>query len=248
MASTTETGHAKNVANLETLIGYCTGYGAAYNPSKGALKLPVLSTLLASSNAALQAVKAAKTAYDNATNAREATFKPLKSLATKVVHALAASDAILQTVSDAKSANNKIQGKRVMAVKAPASTGGIAVAAPVKKATVSQQSYDKLIDNFAQLIQTVTAEATYTPNENELKVASLNTLLADLRAKNTAVITAITNVSNARIARDKILYADQTGLVDVATEVKLYLKSLFGVSSPQYKQIGAISFRRVMAS
>jgi len=37
MASTSETGHAKNVANFEDLISFCTGYGTAYNPSKAAI-------------------------------------------------------------------------------------------------------------------------------------------------------------------------------------------------------------------
>ena len=35
-----ETGHAKNVANLQDLIAFCTGYGTTYNPTKTALKLP----------------------------------------------------------------------------------------------------------------------------------------------------------------------------------------------------------------
>lgn len=34
MASTSETGHAKNVANFSTLISFCTAYGTKYNPSK----------------------------------------------------------------------------------------------------------------------------------------------------------------------------------------------------------------------
>ena len=38
---------------------------------------PGLTTQLTSANAALQAVKVAKTAYDNATNARELAFKPM---------------------------------------------------------------------------------------------------------------------------------------------------------------------------
>ena len=46
MASTTETDHAKNVATFEGLISFCTGYGATYNPSKAALKLPALATQL----------------------------------------------------------------------------------------------------------------------------------------------------------------------------------------------------------
>jgi hypothetical protein len=93
MASTIETGHAKNVATFEDLISFLTGYGATYNPTKAALKLPALTTQLTAASATLQAVKVAKTANDNATNARELAFKPLKPLATKIMNALAATDA-----------------------------------------------------------------------------------------------------------------------------------------------------------
>lgn len=227
MASTSETGHAKNVATFEDLISFCTGYGVTYNPSKVALKLPALNTQLTAANAALQAVKTAKTTFDNATNAREIAFKPLKPLATKVVSALAATEATPQVVADVKSINNKIQGKRAKAVEKPAD------GEPVPKTvSTSQQSYDKLIDHFTQMVATLTAEPKYLPNENELKLLALNTLLTDLKAKNTAVINANTGASNARIARDKSLYAEIIGLVDTALAVKLYVKSLFGATSP----------------
>jgi hypothetical protein len=58
--------------------------------------LPALTTQLTGANAALQAVKVAKTTYDNGTNARELAFKPMKSLATKIVNALAATEATKQ--------------------------------------------------------------------------------------------------------------------------------------------------------
>ncbi|MBL7739611.1 MAG: hypothetical protein JNK14_10350 [Chitinophagaceae bacterium] len=247
MASTIETGHAKNVATFEDLISFCTGYGAPYNPSKALLKLPALTTQLTGANAALQAVKVAKTAYDNATNARELAFKPLKPLATKIVNALAATEASAQTVDDVKTTNNKIQGKRAKAVEKPDASALAAGAEPVKTASTSQQSYDKLIDHFAQLIATLTAEPKYLPNENDLKVATLNTMLTDLRAKNTAVISAYTAVSNARIARDKALYAETTGVLDVAQDVKQYVKSLFGATSPQFKQVSGLKFTRSTA-
>jgi hypothetical protein len=247
MASTTETGHAKNAATFEDLISFCTGYGATYNPSKAALKLPALATQLTGANAALQAVKVAKTAYDNATNARELAFKPLKPLATKVVNGLAATEAAAQTVDDVKTTNNKIQGKRAKAVEKPDAKALAAGAEPVKTASTSQQSFDKLIDHFAQLIATLTAEPKYLPNENELKVATLNTLLTDLRAKNTAVIAATTTLSNARIARDKALYGETIGILDVAQDVKQYVKSLFGATSPQFKQVSGLKFTRSTA-
>ncbi|MFZ5972131.1 MAG: hypothetical protein ACOYXA_11110 [Bacteroidota bacterium] len=244
MASTSETGHAKNVATFEDLISFCTGYGAQYNPSKAALKVPALNTLLAACNTALQAVKTAKTAHDNATNAREVTFKPLKPLSTKVINGLSATDATSQTVDDAKSTNLKIQGRRATKVDKPdeaAKAAGVPVA---KIASTSQQSYDKLIDHFAQLIATLTAEPKYLPNENELKLPALNALLADLKTKNTATINAYTALSNARIARDKALYGEGNGMVDVAKDVKLYIKSVFGASSPQFKQVSGLKFKK----
>jgi hypothetical protein len=244
MASTTETGHAKNAATFEDLISFCTGYGASYNPSKAALKLPALTTQLTTANAALQAVKTAKTVYDNATNAREISFKPMKSLATKIVSALAATEAADQTVDDVKTTNMKIQGRRAVKVEKPSAEALAKGAEPVKTASTSQQSYDKMIDHFAQLIATLTAEPKYLPNENELKLTALNTLLTDFKTKNTAVINATTAASNARIARDKALYAETTGLADTALDVKTYVKSVFGASSPQYKQVSGLKFTK----
>jgi hypothetical protein len=192
----------------------------------------------------LQAVKTAKTAYDNATNARELAFKPMKPLATKIINALAATEATAQTVDDVKTTNLKIQGRRATKVEKPSAEALAKGAEPVKTASTSQQSFDKMIDHFAQLIATLTAEPKYLPNENELKVATLNTMLTDLRSKNSAVISATTVLSNARIARDKALYFETTGMVDTAQDVKQYAKSLFGATSPQYKQVSKLQFNR----
>jgi hypothetical protein len=243
MASRTETGHSKNVASFEDLIAFCTGYGATYNPVKTSLKLPALNTLFVAANNSLQAVKVAKSNYDNATNAREIAFKPLKSLATKIVNALSSTDATQQTVDDARTMKMRIQGRRAVALKKTAPETEVATAEePLKTTSVGQQSFNKMVDNFAQLIQTLVAESKYAPNENELKVATLITLLADLRLKNTAVINAKAALSNARIARDKVLYFEDTGLCNVAKDAKSYVKSLFGAASPQYKQISGLSF------
>ena len=45
MASTSETGHAKNVANFDEMISNIQGYKTAYNPSKLSIKLDTLRTL-----------------------------------------------------------------------------------------------------------------------------------------------------------------------------------------------------------
>ena len=74
MASTSETGHAKNVANLDELISFVGGYGVVYNPSKPAIKLPALQALSTAAKAAIGAVNSANPAYSNAVAAREVAF------------------------------------------------------------------------------------------------------------------------------------------------------------------------------
>jgi hypothetical protein len=243
MSSTSETGHAKNVANFEDLISFCTGYGTAYNPSKASIKLPALNTLFTSAKTVLQTVKSNKTTLDNATNVREIGFEPFKKLCTRIVNALEATDASKQTVNDAKTINRKIQGKRAdKIILPPPPTDPTAKVIEDNHISVSQQSFDNLIDHFTKLIQLVSAEPLYNPNETDLKVVQLNTLLTSLKASNTAVITATTGHSNALISRNDMFYKKDVGLVDIALEVKKYVKSVFGATSPQYKQVSKLKF------
>jgi hypothetical protein len=244
MASTSETGHAKNVANFEDLISFCTGYGASYNPSKVAIQLAALGTLHTNAQTSLSGVTTSKTAFGNATNARQAAFDPLKKLCTKIVNALDATDATDKLVKDAKTINNKIQGKR-SGEKPKPPVAGATDAAEDKTISVSQQSYDSLIENFTKLIDLVSSEPTYTPNETELQVSTLATTLGNLKTTNTAVITSYTNYSNSRITRNSILYGATSGLVDIAGDVKKYVKSVFGATSPQFKQVSKLEFKKV---
>jgi len=171
MASTSETGHAKNVANFEDLISFCTSYGTAYNPSKAAIQLPALNTLYSNAQNALAGLTNNKTVFDNATNARQAAFEPLKKLATKIVNALDATEATDTLVKDVKTMNNKIQGKRADGAKLTKADAGKTADEPTeepKTISVSQQSFDSLIENFAKLIELVSSEPSYTPNETEL--------------------------------------------------------------------------------
>lgn len=249
MASTSEIGHAKNVANFEDLISYCTGYGTAYNPTKNAIKLPQLQSLFITAKNNLQTVKTTKTAYDNATNSREIAFANLKKLCTRVVNAIGATDATKQAVDDVKTINRKIQGKRAGSTITPPVTPAVGDTTPpapeVIQISVSQQSYDSLIDNFNKLIVAVTAEPLYIPNENDLKVTALNTLLTNLKTTNTAVINVTPAYRTAIISRNTTLYQTDIGLVDTAFEVKKYVKSVFGAKSQQYGEISGLQFKRL---
>ncbi|CAM3852733.1 Tpr-related protein family member [Flavobacterium branchiophilum] len=243
MASTSETGHAKNVANFQQLISFVTGYGAIYNPSKNALKLSQLSALLTASQTALADVVTENTVFNNKVNERAIAFINLKSLSTRVINALQTTDAPTQKVADAKGFNKKMQGTTA---KTKETMNDPNNPAP-KSISTSQQSYDKQIQHLAGIISILQSEPSYAPNENDLKVATLIAKQNDLTAKNIAVNIAYTNVSNSRIARNTALYSTDTGLCNIALEVKKYVKSVFGTTSPQYKQISGLKFTKIKA-
>ena len=240
MASTSETGHAKNVANLQDLISFVTGYGATYNPTKNALKLPQLTALYTASQASITDVVSKNTIYNNKVNERVVAFKDLKSLSTRLINALQTTDATSEKVADAKAFNKKMQGIRSKAVAPPTDPN-----APAPNTiSTSQQSYDQQIQHLAGIISVLQTEPSYAPNETDLQIATLTAKQADLTSKNNAVSTAYTNVSNSRIARDTTIYGTDTGLFDIASEVKKYIKSVFGATSPQFAQVKGIEFTK----
>ncbi|MGL2966342.1 hypothetical protein [Flavobacterium sp. XGLA_31] len=235
MNSTSETGHAKNVANFETLIAYCIGYGTSYNPANANLKIESLQDKLSKANLKLQAVKDTKVPFDAATGTRQLLFKPLKPYTTRIINALIAQEAPATVIKDARTLIRKITGKR-----APEATP----TPEENQISVSQQSYDRLVDTFEELIALAQNEPSYNPNEEELKTTAMQTLRDQLLTANTAVRNTIVPYSNALIARNKELYEPDNGLVDTVQEVKNYIKSIFGANSPQYRQISNLVFSR----
>ena len=240
MASTSEVGHAKNVANFQDLIEFVIGYGATYNPSKNSLKLPQLIALKDNAQLKLNDVITKNTIYNNKVNERMVAFGNLKSFSTRLVNALQTTDATNDTINNAKTFNRKMQGKKASTTQTPTDPNAPAPAT----ISTSQQSYDQLIQHLTGLKSVLETEPSYTPNEIELQIATIDSKIADLSAKNTAVATAYTNISNSRISRNETLYTNENGIYETASEVKKYIKSVFGASSPQYNQVSGIKFSK----
>ncbi len=244
MSTTYETGHAKNVASFETLISFCKAYGATYNPGKAALSVASLTTLLQQAQASLEQLKTAESMFNTATNKRGQAFKPLKSLSTKIINALDATDASAEVVKDARTINRKLQGKRAVAVDKTQPADAAQTASP-KVISASQLSFDQQVEHFAKLVVLLSSETSYTPNETELQVATNQQRLTDLRNANSSVVDTYTGLNKARLERDRVFYTALSGMVPVALDVKKYVKSIYGAASPEYKQVAGLEFKNI---
>ena len=82
----------------------------------------------------------------------------------------------------------------------------------------------------------------YNPNEDELKLINLNTYKDSLVSATQSVDQTEAELNTKLIERDNLLYADGTGLYSIAQNVKKYVKSLYGATSPEYANVSNIEF------
>lgn len=239
-----EQGHVKNIVNFERYIQYINGYGAAYDPSNAAIELVNLKAKKTEFEAAIDAVAPKASAETLAVNERQTAFEDLQKLAPRILAAADAATADQLFSDDLRTVTRKLQGRRA-APKPKDNPNTADIDESKQTASSSQMSYDNQIAHFAELIELLKANAGYNPNEAELKTAALETRLADLEAKNNAVITATAEARTARTARDEVLYNDTDGVKALADLIKKYVKSLYGPSSPQLKQLQALTIKKV---
>lgn len=246
MASTSETGHGKNVGNFESLIAFCKGYGADYNPSEKSQTLTELQKKFTACQASQKMVNTLIIPYSKAVDERSLVFKPIKPLTTRIINAFAACKVSPNTLDNAKTYAAKIKGTRINPNQNPPEDPKNPKSESKNDGnSVSQLSFDSQINNFELLIETLKGEPKYKPNETDLQVTTLEALLANMRLKNSAVISATEPLSTARINRNNDLYNETTGLVTLAKEVKSYVKSVYGATHAKYKQISGIAFKAI---
>ena len=243
MATNSDASLAKNVTNFETLISVVTSLGATYNTSKDSLKLLALQTLLTAANESTIAFKDAESAKSTAVDNRQLAFDPTGTFFTRVNNALKASNSTAQADETAKTIFRKLQGRRASAKLTEEQKAALlAEGKEANQISTSQLGYDDKVENLESLISFLQTVPEYNPNEEELKISTLQALSADLRAKNVSVMQTDIAVETARGTRKSLQNTPLTGLVDVANDVKSYIKSVFGVKSTEYKLVSKLRF------
>ena len=246
MASKSETGHAVNAANFSRIIQYCVAMGAEYTPPDAAISVANLQIAETAIKESLANYNLKAVPWMQAVNAREAAIAPLSALLTKVKNLVNACDVSQEYKDDVKSIVKEIQGVRAKAkIVTEPGDNKAPTDATVKNISAAQTGYDNRVQNFDKLIQLLKIETGYAPNENELKVTSLNTLLTDLNDKNAKVAQYLPPLENARITRNKAMYGKFKAGNELASKVKSYMKAKFGGNSKEYHNVAKWEFKNL---
>lgn len=238
MASTSEVGHTKNVANLGTGIQILQEMGALYNPSNTNIQLPNLLPIKSAIDNTITILNNKIPIYRNAVANREIAIAPLGKRTTKVLNYSKSIDISSTDKENIASIVKKVRGDSKAKTVNPetSETTGI---------STSQMSYDSRIANLDILTNTISSHSVYIPNETEIQVAKLQDYHHELNTLSSLVNSAGNELITARLNRNNILYFDTNNVIKLMNEVKSYLKSLGQDGLPYYKAFIKLKFKPI---
>lgn len=193
-------------------------------------------------NSKLVEVEDKRNANKNAIALRQNAFENLKTTCTRIINRLDILGLLPGTLEQAKSLNRSIQGRSKK--KTSAANPDNEQPSTNNQISTSRQSFTQQAENFGILFQLLATIPEYSPNEDELKLVNLNTYKDSLINATQAVDQTEAELSIKLIERDQILYAEETGLYSIAQNVKKYVKSLYGATSPEYATVSTITFTK----
>jgi hypothetical protein len=238
-----ETGHTKNVANLETTTIILANLGAVYSPGQALIKLPALETKLAEAKAALELIDTAQAEKTGMTDEVQAEFEDLYKYVVNIKRTAEVELNDAAFTSDLQNIVNRFaSGSRKTGVPDDPLTPNVDESrTPV---STSQRSRDNQIAHLADLLALLETRSDYNPAAAEYKIAAIENKLTTLTAKNNAAKSAEAALGNALDARDAVLYDDETGILKLIKLIKTPLALNPGNPSAAYQQVAALDFRK----
>ncbi len=231
-----------NLQAFQTMLAACVGLGAQYQPTSALIDLSAMQAAYASAHGLVDDFTSALIPWKLKVNAREAKFLGSGKLATRVQAFVASSDASKQDLEDMKGFVRLIHGGRAhrLTIDDPNTPEDES-----KHISVSQRGYSDVVEHWERIITLCqNLGGNYKPNEVELQIPTLQTMVAGMAEANQEVITAAVPSDNGRIAKNDALYNNPDSLFERLKKVKEYFKAIFGAGSPEYRQISGLAIKK----
>jgi hypothetical protein len=171
-------------------------------------------------------------------------FSTIPALAGRVIDALKASGASPEVVKDAMAIRRRFNSPARRLV-TPAQNGlpdgNAQQGETIYQRKLSQLDLASKVENFERLVNRVSVEPLYKPNETDLQPVVLTTFVTTLRTSNANVIGTFMAMKNANRALNALLF-QATGIHGTAIATKAYLRSVFGKGSSEYREVGQFKF------
>lgn len=238
MASSSEVGHNKNVANLASGIQILQEMGTLYNPTNSNIFLSNLNPIKTTLNSTITILNEKKPIYKNAVVNREILISQLSKRITKSLNFFKSLNVSTTDKENVASQVKKIRGDKASKKINPDTSESESI-------STSQMSYDSRIANLDTFINQISSHLEYAPNETDIQIPSLQSYHRDLTSSSNLVNSAGNALITARIGRNDILYFNDDNVIKLMQEVKSYLKSLGDEGLPYYKAFVKLKFKDI---
>jgi hypothetical protein len=238
MASRSEVGHNKNVANFSSLTQILLEMGVLYNPSNTNIQLNNLDPIKTALAATISEFNLKKPIYTNAVATRETAIAPLSKRTTSILNSFKSLTVTPTDKENLTAMVKKVRGDR-KSIKVNPDT------AENKSISTAQLSYDSRIANLDTLIGFVSSHPKYNPNEEDIKVVTLKAYHQELTNLSQQVNAAGNTLITIRKDRNTVLYNGNNNVIQLASEIKSYLKSLGDNGKPYYKAAVRLIFKEI---
>ncbi len=232
--------HVENIERFGIIITICNGFGTVYNP---------LNEKLSVANMTLQKEEArqlhddyivADAATELPINERQDMIEELVKRMRSVKNLVLCTNAEKSFKMDVKTLVDKFTGDKVR--KKKPKEGEVVK----KRKSNSHLGVVKRIETFGLLLSLLRNEPTYAPNEDFLKITALDDAAARLESLSGTVEGLKIAASLKRLERDRSLYLEDDGLVDVSLKCKKYVRAVYGARSEEAKLVSKIKLKRFM--
>jgi len=238
MPANSERSIAQHIGNFKLVIDKCSTFGAQYNPSNPLLTIASLTDSWSNTFALHDTYNDLLMACKHPVNARQDLYRRVRRIVTRTLNYFQSTDASDLIIKDAKGIADRLRGHGVLRKKLADGSYD------PNHISNSHLSYPQRLESFRQLCALYGSSAHYAPNEADIQLSALNALVDEMQLANDGMSALLAPVITARIARDGALYNENTGLYRLVRAVKLYVKAVFGASSPEYRSIARIQFKQ----
>jgi hypothetical protein len=239
--SINDSGHLGNLTGFDHLITAVKGYPPKYNPSRSEFTPAALDAKYAVSKIQNANYNLAESSNTHILDQRVVTYKTLNRLITNSFNSLKSSGLTPMVIEEVAQIVRKLKGQR--AGKKPLLSPKAEGEPEPKQNSVSQLTFDERLNNFDKYIRRLEQIPQYDPNEEEITISALRAFYTILDESNKAAKSSKNMLDNVRIARGVEFYDKTNGLVTIGKETKLYIRSVFGANSPEFRQVSGITFK-----
>jgi len=235
MASTSEVGHKKNVANYSAACTILEEMGPMYNPTNTLILLESLDPVKDTLSSEMSNLDTKMATYRAIVADKENVLDQMDKKATNILNYFKSLNVPENEIDNIRGQVKKIRGDGKKPSKNPEEGDDTSI-------STSQQSFDSKLANFSTLIAQLEAFPEYNPNEDDIKILSLKTYVETLSTLRETLHTASDQLLSARSARNNTLYFNDPNVIELMRFVKNYVKSLGQPAHPYYEALVRLKF------